>query len=99
MKKKKKKNNNNNNNNNKLSGRTKHHVTRVESRLSRLGTWHRISTWGGYDYGHGIVIDYVSISITLYQEIAAITIRGGISAHCEEIVAFVTTLMRSIMNS
>lgn len=27
------------------------------------------------DYSHGIVIDYVSISITLYQEIAAITIR------------------------
>lgn len=42
-----KKKKNNNNNNNKLSGRTKHHVTRVESRLSRLGTWHRISTWGG----------------------------------------------------
>jgi len=47
VKKKKKNNNNNSNNNNKLSGRTKHHVTRVESRLSRLGTWHRISTWGG----------------------------------------------------
>lgn len=28
-----------------------------------------------HDYSHGIVIDYVSISITLYQEITAITIR------------------------